>query len=379
MDEYLIADSFLALEPIEKAVDLSSYNKIPLASMIGFGGGIPELAKTLQTETGLFKAYNPKTGEQLLKLPYNSKQMLGAQVGALVQPNGSFDQAAFKAVPGVAAVNPAVVAAAIGIALVIKKLDGIEETQNRILNFLEVDKRTQIEGTLNYLLSVYNDYKFNWNSEMFRTTAHTKVRDAKEKAEQSFLFYKEQVENLLSKKRLFATSRDIEKNTKAIFDQLVGYRLAVYLYSFSSLLEVLLLENYGSSFLTELSNRIRAISYDYSDLYSKCYTLLSEAAGKTLNSGIMTGVAAAAKITGKLINKIPLVERGPVDEALISAGDKLDKYRIINTDKIVDDLPLISNPSTAQFAEVVDSINKLHNAPIEIAVDEENLYVKMAS
>ena len=379
MDEYLLADSFLALEPIEKTVDLSSYNKIPLASLIGFGGGISELAKTLQTETGLFQAYNPKTGEQLFKLPYNSKQMLGAQVGSIVQANGSFDQAAFKAVPGIATVNPAIVAAAIGIALVVKKLDGIEETQNRILNFLEADKRTQLEGTMNYLLSVYNEYRFNWNSEMFKSTAHKKVHDAKEKAEQSFLFYKEQIEALLSKKRLFSTSRDIEKNTKAIFDQLVGYRLAVYLYSFSSLLEVLLLSNYSSSFLNDLSDKIRAISYDYSDLYSKCYTLLSESAGKTINVGVMTGVAAAAKITGKLINKIPIVERGPVDEALISAGEKLDKYRIISTDEIVDDLPSISSPSTAQFAEVVDSINKLHNSPVEIAVDEENLYVRMAS
>lgn len=378
MDEYLLVNNFLGLQPITKNIELSSFNKIPLASLISYGGEIGALAKTLSSEKGLYKAFNPKTGKQIFELPYNSKQMLGAKVGSIMQANGLFDQAAFVPAESITAVNPAIVAAMIAIALVVKKLESLEEKQNRILNFLETDKKTQLEGTFNYLLETYSSYKFNWNNDMFKQTAHGKVHDAKQQAEQDFLFYKEQLNTLLSKKKLFSTFKDIEKNTKEIFDNLQSYRTAIYLYSFASLLEALLLDNYSSNFLSSLSSRIRSISYEYSDLYSKCYTILSEATLKTIDSSIMTGIASATKIAGNIINKIPVIERGPLDEALISAGENLDKYRIKSADEIIADLPSISNPSTSQFSELIDSINRFHNSPIELAVDEENLYVKLA-
>ena len=397
MDEYILADSLLSFEEL-KQEDLSrkalqDYRKIPFAELTGFGGAFAELIPQFRTitetctvdGTGLFRAFDPKTGLQLKDLQYASKQMEGAFVGALKHIDGKFDQAAFVkagALKGtastVAAINPALIMIGISIAMMTRKLDRIEATQKSIMQFLENEKRSELEGTLDYLLEVYNNYRYNFDNDLFRSSAHAKTQDIKQLADTNIKSYSDKINSLLDKRKLISSRIDISKNLKKLITEFANYRLSVYLYSFASLMDVLVLKNFKKEYLTEISDRIKELAYSYLVLYTKCYVLLSDAAGKTIENGVMKALSTAAKGTGKFINKIPVVERGQLDENLIKAGDKLSEYKDDSNEALLRQITTMRESSISQFAELIDSINILHNEESEILFDAENLYVKAA-
>ncbi len=48
------------------------------------------------------------------------------------------------------------------------------------------------------------------------------------------------------------------------------YQLALYTFSFSSFLEVMLLENFDTNYLNSITSKIQEYSGDYTALYEKC-------------------------------------------------------------------------------------------------------------
>lgn len=378
MDEYLLADSFISFEPIDTEELSGNYEALPLDSLAGLGGILAVLVQQLKSGEGLYRAFNPKTGEMLKHLQIDSKQMLGAKVGALIQADGKFDQAAFVAADKIAAVDPMTLAVIGALTIILNKIGGIEEGQKNIFDFLKAEKRTQLEGCYSYLQDVYNNYKYNWDNKTFIQSAHIKSHDIMQKAEESIKFYSEQIDTLLHKKKALPNRKEITSNIKSILEQFSCYKLAVYLFSFASFMEVLVLGNYSKRFLDKAAEKIRDYSYKYSMLYTKCYTKFSNLSEKAIEANLLAGAAKAAQTAGKVINKIPIIEKGPVDEALIEAGKKLEDFNETSIENMLNDLVKLSSPSTAQFSNAIDSLNKLHNSEIEVLADQDNLYVKLA-
>lgn len=392
MDEYNLANVFLDHSEIAiRDVDLDSFQKIPFAELTGLGGMIAELVpqfRTVTTETtihldGLFQAINPKTGQVMPDLMYKSKQIADAYAGNLVQPNGKFDMAAFKKMTdvqqtatAVAAINPATLMMAAGIMAMSKKLSVIEENQKKIMKFLEENKESQLRGNLNFLFEVYNAYKFNWDNAMFRQTQHVKTQDIKQEAEGNIAFYRKAIDSDLLKRKLLVSKMEVRKNMKKIINDFTNYRLAVYLYSFASFLEVILLENYKADYLNELAQKIRAFSFNYVELYTNAFDSLKERASKSLETEAMKGIASAAKGLGHVIEKIPIVERGQLDENLIAAGSKLNTYKDDSIEEFMQNFVSMSNALVLQFADLIEQFDRLHNSDPIVFADSENLYIQ---
>ena len=161
-----------------------------------------------------------------------------------------------------------------------------------------------------------------------------------------------------------------------MIEQFSAYRLALYLYSFSSFLEVLLLENFNKDYLHDISTKIKDYSYSYVELYTQCYNWLLDNVKRSIESGVMKGVAVAAKGMGQFINKIPVVERGRLDENLIKAGEKLDGYKDDSADEMLSRFVAMSSSSITQFSDLIDTISDLHNKDQDVLFDADNLYVK---
>lgn len=217
MDEYNLANAFLNHEEIAvQEVDLDKFQRISFTELAGFGGIIAELVPQFRTITsesvmhldGLFRAFNPKTGEQMSDLMYKSKQVADAFIGSMTQANKKFDQTAFKkasdisqTTTAVAAINPATLMIAAGIVVMSKKLDAIEENQKRIISFLEKDKESKLKGNLNFLLSIFHDYQFHWNDTIYKTAQLVKIQDIKQESEQNIVFYRMLLNEELNKKK----------------------------------------------------------------------------------------------------------------------------------------------------------------------------------
>ena len=395
MDEYNLAEAFLNHDGIQShQVDITSYQKIPFVELAGLGGIVAELLPQFRTITettsipmdGLFRAINPKTGEVMPDLMYESKQVADAFIGSMRQADGKFDQTAFVKVSdakevttSVAAINPATLMIAAGIMAMSKKLDAIEENQKKILSFLEKDKESKLKGNLNFLLNVFNSYRYNWDNPTFKKTQHTKTQDIIQESEQNIVFYRSILSDSLKKKKLFISKLEVKKNMQKIVEYFSNYRLALYLYSFASYLEIILLESFKSDYLKSISTRIKDESFKYAELYSLAYIRLEEMASASLESGIIKGASIVSHGVGKVIEKIPVIERGQIDETLITAGKKLEEYKSESVEDLLVSLRRISNCEIKQFVDLIDTVNELHNGEPSILFDNNNVYVQLAS
>ena len=83
------------------------------------------------------------------------------------------------------AMDPVTIAVAVAIAGINKKLDSIQKVQEEILQFLHQDKESELEGAVNSLSDILEQYKYNSANELWKGSQLTVVSAIKGKG--SFL------------------------------------------------------------------------------------------------------------------------------------------------------------------------------------------------
>ena len=84
--------------------------------------------------------------------------------------------------------------------------------------------------------------------------------DIKRTASKNMLFYKKEIEDDLSKNKLFTTSSSMNSIMDEIVKKFKYYRLSLYIYAFSTYIEVFLTGNYKSDYLLYKSNELNELN-----------------------------------------------------------------------------------------------------------------------
>ena len=85
-----------------------------------------------------------------------------------------------------------------------------------------------------------------------------------------------------------------------------NYQLALYQFSYSSFLEVMLYENYDKSYLDYAYNKVIGYIDDYKKIQTDCYERLTKDSNTSIESVAIKGFAGMTKGIGKAIQKISL-------------------------------------------------------------------------
>ena len=171
------------------------------------------------------------------------------------------------------------------------------------------------------------------------------------------------------------SDQEIKSKIKKLGENLTEYQLALYLYSFSSFLEVMLLENFNKNYINEIKEKISEYEFNYRELYTKCYNEIESSTGKSIQTIITKGLANASKETGELISKIPFISKGQVDEFFINSGNKIKKLNEKRNDKNIQKIVENSIKGVNPFIEYLNKVSIIYNEPIEILMDNNNLYL----
>lgn len=201
-----------------------------------------------------------------------------------------------------------------------KKLDDIRKTQEEILEFLEARERASLQGNLNTLADVLSNFKYNWNSDTYKANKHILVQDIKRDSEASIVLYRDQIAQQMQRRSRIHSDQEVHGILKKLGTRLQDYQLALYLYSYSSFLEVLLLGNFTQPYLESVEKRISDYALQYRELYTSCYNLLEEYSKSSIQAGVMSGLASAGKLLGKAVSKVPVISNSQLDKNLLAAG-----------------------------------------------------------
>ncbi|MFD2443765.1 hypothetical protein ACFSO7_07185 [Bacillus sp. CGMCC 1.16607] len=358
---------------IEEQICLDKYTKLSLSRVTTFGTAFEPLAAAFRSvinggeaKSGLYQVTIPK-GTRLAEF----KNGFG-YLGSVLKKNGAVGGG--QAVLNPLVCNPAMLCMAATLATIDKKLDNIQEMQKEILDFLVQKERSDLKGDLNFMTDVLNNYKHNWNNDTYINSYYNIVLRIKQEAERKIDLYGALITTEINKKSSFVhPDQWVEKLIKKIQSEFEDYQLALYSYSFSSFLEIILLENFESSYLDGITKKIEYYSLKYSELYTKCYDQIE---GYTQSS-----------LQSKIYRRSTSVGRGIVDnlamdrdikKCIVLGSKKLEKKRSERTEQSMKQFKQLiekQNDYIRPFVEKINTVKKQYNHPIELIFDKENLYI----
>ena len=366
-------------EQAEEELAARSYEKLPLSRLMALGTGLEPIVAAVQSVlsggeavSGIYRVTIP-AGTKLAHFT-TEPAYLGTALGA----HGIEAQARLNPL----VLNPAALGTlfmAATLANIDRKLDAIQETQQEMLDFLKAGEKAELRGNLEFLADVFNNYKYNWNSEKYKSANHIKALDIRQSAMRSLELYRDRIAGHMSKRSLLPSDRDVKKQLEQLLDEMRDYRLALYLYGFAYLVEVLLQENFDGQYLTKIARSISEKALEYRELYTEVYTRVEERIKSTLESKTLGALSAVSRAAGKTIEKIPVISRSQLDENLISAGETLGERSEDRSDESLGSLTECSGDCVRPFVEQLNEINRVYNTPMTLLFDRDTLYLSSAT
>jgi hypothetical protein len=358
-------------------VSVERYAKFPLAKVSALGTAFEPLTQAFQKTvlgnsgggSGLYRV-TVSEGGRLANFKGGS-EFLGTVLSN--ETNQIVGQARLKPL----VCNPAMLFMAAALMSIDKKLDDIQEIQKEIIEFLEQEKKSKLRGNLSFMTDVINRYKHNRTNENYKKSNYIKILDIKQDSKQSILFYRAQIDRKIEKQSFVHSDSYVKEKLQKIQSEFEEYQLALYLYAFASLLEVMLLENFESAYLDDTVCNIQDYALQYRELYTECFNQIEEYSKSSVQSHLLRGLANASKAAGSAAAKIPVVNKSKIDEALVETGSRLGKFKIRRTQQGMASFANIQSSTVYPFIEIINAVNRLHNQPIELLFDEENIYLSL--
>lgn len=373
-NELLKAMSATELAPLEvkNEISVQTYSKIPLSRLTALGTGFEPVVSAIQQVTshgqatsGFYKVTIPK-GTHLAQFKEKSG-FLGTAVGE----HGIVGQAQLNPL----LCDPTTLLAAAALANIDKKLDAIQEVQQEMLDFLAQKEKSALKADLNFLMDIQNNYKYNWNSEKYKTANHAKVLDIRQEAARQIDFYQEQIKKQLGKKALLHSDHDVQKMLEKVQGEFKEYQLALYIYGFAYFLEVVLQENYEKAYLSAIAKRIDEMAFQYREFYSLAYSQIENLSKSSLQAHLFGGLSAINKGAGTAIAKIPGINKSQIDETLIEAGERIGAYKNRRVQTTMQQLLERQSSCVRPFIDNINAVNRLYNEPVTLIFNHDTLYL----
>lgn len=326
---------------------------------------------------------NPKTSGNLYRITNlekndSLKAMRDGKTfwGSIKKSDGSSTMAKLKEVNpnNIMALDPTVMMMSVALAGIEQELGEIKELSEKIYSFLEHEKESEIESDLEILNRSINDFRFNLEDEKYLINNHKQVMDIKRTANKNMLFYKKEINDDLSKDKLFTTYNSMNSIIEDIQKKFEYYRLSLYIYSFSTFMEILLLGNYRSDYLLNKKNELDELDNEYSETFNNALKYVKKNANKSLEGNVLSGLGSVGKAIGNLAEKVKIKN---VNSWLNEKGDNLKQ----SGQKIKNDFATkfddMKESKSRSFINQIEKVNCIYNKTKEIYFDKENIYLEM--
>ena len=391
-----IADQVKAIDlssaAFEIRVDLDKATKLPLDEFTALGtafASLPEAFRTI-TQTVQVSAEGMFSVTDQLGNPIDANRLF--QFG-----DGSGLLASFKDVTGLhqARLHPATAQAAevatsvpydpttlfMAAALmeVNKKLDAIQETQEEMFTYIKNKDKAHLRANLMALSEILDNYRFHWSDPNYRKNKQSQVQDIKKDANEAIIQHRGEIHGKLKKKGFIHVDKDVREKAKAVRSELEEYRLSVYLFAYSSFLEIMLYEKFDEEYLHKIANSIDEHSINYRKLYTEAYNLIEADADSSVRAMALGGLSGAMGFLSKAIEQTPVGDLTPIDEALSDASKGLGDFSSSVKHDMMHRLVDASRSDVRPFIENIENISRLYNEPMVLMADESAVYMLPAS
>ena len=183
-----------------------------------------------------------------------------------------------------------------------------------------------------------------------------------------------EIKDDLSKDKLFTTNNSMNSIIEDIQKKFRYYRLSLYIYSFSTFMEILLLGNYKNDYLLSKKKELDELDNEYSEVFNNALEYVKKNANKSLEGNMLSGLGSAGKAIGNLAEKVKIKN---VDNWLNEKGDNLKQSGQNIKDDFATKFDDIKESNSRPFINQIEKVDCIYNKTKEIYFDKENIYLEM--
>ncbi len=379
-----------AAYPTDIEVDTNRAKRLPLGELASLGVGFGSLPESVRTVTSTAQT----AGQQLFTVTDKFGNPLDANVlqafndgsgimGSYRDAANGFGQARLHLAGSQSVTtsvtvpyDPTSLFMAAALMEVNHRLDDIQKTQQEMFDYLRNKDKAKLRGDLDTLRDVLDNYRFNWNNEKYKTNKHTLVQSIRKDAAAAIVQQRAEVRQGFSKPALpIHVDEDARRKARDVRSKLEEYRLSVYLYGYSSFLEVMLLGNFDSGYLENVASKVEAKALDYRSLYTEAYDAIEAEANSSVRAGLLGGASGALGMLGKAIEATPVGNLTQIDETLIGAGKGVGKLSCDIEHDILGGLPDACSTDVRPFVSGIEAVEHLYNDNIVLLANDEVIYL----
>ena len=367
----IIETSNYMLVDVKKDFDLMTTKQVPINSLQSLGSGVSQLVPTLETITSIKSGNNLYRVTNLNIFDKLNTTKKGITYGVVKKADGSSKLAQLKKVH----VDPATIMMAVALYEIESQLNEIIDLSKRIFSFLERDKEAEIEADLETLNISIREFKYNWQDKQYLANNHKHVMDIKRTAKKNMNFYKKQITDDILKNNIVVINQTMNSLLTELEKKFKYYRLSLYIYSYASYLEIMLLGNYQEDYLLTKKEELEALDNEYANNFDIALKFIQKNANKSLEGNLLKGIGTAGKAIGTLAEKVPLMKEKKVNEWFDEKGSNLSKSGDNIKNEFIKKFEEISESNTKTFINKVDDFNCIYNKTKEIYFDGKNIYL----
>ena len=384
-EKALISECEEMLSDVREKISGSNVLSVPIAQLSTLGAGVASLIPAFNTVTstttfatdGIYRIANAAVGD-VLKTNRTGEFFWGAlktadggsKMAQLVEAGEVSGTA-----QAVAAINPATLMMAVALFSIEQNIGEIAEMEKQILSFLENEKESEIEADIQTLGKIIADYKHNWDNEHYIASNHKLVLDIQRTARKNMIFYQKDVAEAVNEKKLIVAQSKVNAAKESLIKKFKYYRLSLFTFSMSSLIEIMLSGNFKEDYISGIKAELEKFSSEYRGLFEKSSVYLEKLSRIAIEQNVLKGVGVASDAVGKFIGRIPVVEKGPVDEFLQDSGAKIQKSAANMESDAVAAFATVNNPDICVFIDKMDDLIRIYNHTTEIYVDNSLIYL----
>ena len=366
---------------------LANYSvmKLPIASLTTLGTAGASLLPSVRTITqttkvdmgGLYTLVNALPGDAL---KFCKKD--GTSWGAIKTAEGKSKMAKLKEADSITTntttvmpIDPTMAMMAVTMYSIEQKLDAIEEMQRQIMDFLHQENESEIEADVQLLSSIIMKYKHNWNNIRYAESNHKIALDIQRTALKNMRIYQKEIQSRLSQSKIIVVQDLLEDERKKFQKMFKYYRMALYTYSLASLIEILLSENFDQSYIADVKNTINGFVKDYRYFFDEASNHIDRLGDKSIDSLALKTFGHISCGAGKLIDKIPKIRDGLVDELLESEGEYLIEQVSAMKTEPIREFAKLHNPNVGVLTDRMEDLIQIYNHTERICIDKDNIYL----
>lgn len=370
-------------------VDMAKATKIPFAELTALGAAFASLPEAFRTVTQTVQA----SGEGLYRITDAAGKAIDASalfsfkdgtglLGSFRDAAGELNQARLHlAGPQVAETvtcvpyDPTSLFIAAALMEINQKLDAIQETQQQMFDYLKNKDKGKLQANLEQLTEVMQSYRFYCNDEERMRSQRNLVIGIRKEAKEAIRHHQLVVIGFLKRAGVIHIDKEVRDKVDSVRFELEQYRVSVYLYAFSTFLDVMLHGNFEEDYLQSLAEKTEDESIGYRQLYTQAYDLIEADANSSVRAMALGGLSGAMGFLSKTIERTPIGDHTQISEALGEASKGLESFSEEMKTGMMNELIEASRNDVHPFIDNIKNISRLYNEPVMLFADEVAVYV----